>query len=197
VAAAVVAARALGPPGLSSPDDTGASSPQGWTIPQAPPDDLVPGAVPRQTLRISHSPLGTIVIDGEGYALYRFDQGVHPIARHQTDPRVDPLPERRLLGCDGGTPAGWSPVAHSPNISHPGIDRRLLGYLERADHSRQLTIRGCPIYRYLEDRTPGQINGQARAGLWFALTPTGESANSPIQPPQSGDTPVPSSDGPS
>jgi Secreted repeat of unknown function len=185
VATAFVAARELRPsPGDDPLTDAGASLPSGWAIRPPVPDRLLPGA-PGQTIRVSNTRLGPILVDGAGKAMYRFDEAALAVARRRTDPRIDPLPERRLVDCDGGTPAGWIPVAYESVRAYPGLDRRLLGYLDRADGSHQLTIRGCPIYRYFGDRTPGQIDGQARDGVWFAVTPTGGSASPPTQMPGS------------
>jgi predicted lipoprotein with Yx(FWY)xxD motif len=179
-AAAFLVTRALGLSGPIWPAGGDASSTPAWTVPADPLVDPVAGMRRAPMLRVSPSRLGDILTDGDGYTLYRFDQGSHPADPQQTDPRVDPLPDRRLAQCDPATPAGWSPVPYSPNTAHPGIDGHLLGFLDRADGSRQLTIGGCPIYRYLEDHTPGQTNGRGQAGLWFAVTPTGHNANRPL-----------------
>jgi predicted lipoprotein with Yx(FWY)xxD motif len=143
------------------------------------------------SLSTIESPLGTIIVDASGYPLYRFDESGKPVADRRTDPRVDPLPERRTLTCDGGAPPDWQPVAYVYNTSLTNIDDSLLGYLQRADGRLQLTIRGCPLYRYAGDRVPGQVNGHGIAGVWFAVTPDGTNAtipgNSTSTPITSGD----------
>jgi predicted lipoprotein with Yx(FWY)xxD motif len=113
------------------------------------------------------------VVDTEGFLLYRFEQPPGA-AQRRTDHRVDPLPEWRLLSCDGGTPSGWPLVSYRPDTALRGIDRALLGYLERADGRHQLTISGCPIYRYAGDHLPGQSAGQGIAGAWFTVQPAGD-----------------------
>src|SRR5207249_2834215 len=104
-----------------------------------------------------------------------------PMASRRTDHRVDPLPERRLLSCDGGVPSQWPAVPYSYDAALEGLGSTLLGYLQRADGSRQLTISGCPLYRYLGDRKPGQVNGHGAGGVWFAATPAGQN---PTRPPR-------------
>jgi predicted lipoprotein with Yx(FWY)xxD motif len=123
----------------------------------------------------SHSPATptSLVVDPEGFTVYRFDQMPRPVAQRATDPRVDPLPDRRLLDCDGGTPPDWPPVIYRPDATLRGIDASFLGYLERADGTRQLTVNGCPVYRYAGDHQPGQTAGHGKAGVWFAITPAG------------------------
>ena len=112
-----------------------------------------------------------MVSDRDGFTLYRFDESTVPVAQRRTNPHVDPLPDRRLLTCDAGTPPDWPVVDYAQGPTLPGVDRKVLGYLQRADGRRQLTINGCPVYRYRGDRTPGQTTGDGVAGTWFSLTP--------------------------
>jgi predicted lipoprotein with Yx(FWY)xxD motif len=118
------------------------------------------------------SPSSPIVAtDKDGFTLYRFDESTLPITQRRTDPHVDPLPDRRLLTCDAGTPPDWSLVEYQQNPTLPGVDRTLLGYLQRADGRRQLTLNGCPIYRHRGDRKPGQTTGHHAAAAWIPLIP--------------------------
>jgi predicted lipoprotein with Yx(FWY)xxD motif len=133
------------------------------------------GGPASETYRTDRPTGGPVVVDLDGYTIYRFDQGPELVASQRTA-RVDPWPERRLVRCDGGSPAGWRPVAYSRTTQLHGVDRRLLGKVERADGTLQLTIGGCPVYTYVGDRKPGQINGRGIDGVWFAVTPAGTSA---------------------
>ena len=171
VASALLAARALGVPDRGSTADLRRDPPDiRSSTAKANPS---PGRAGGLGLQATHSVLGSVVVDNDGYTIYRFDQ---PVDKGRTDPRVDALPERRLVNCDGGSPAGWPSVIYSENIALRGIDNRPIGFLERADGTRQLTIRGCPVYRYIGDHEPGQINGHCSAGIWYAVTPAGTNA---------------------
>ena len=47
----------------------------------------------------------------------------------------------------------------------------------RANGSRQVTYAGHPLYRFVQDRKPGQTNGegsQAFGAGWEALSPAGK-----------------------
>jgi predicted lipoprotein with Yx(FWY)xxD motif len=115
------------------------------------------------------SPL--VVADRDGFSLYRFDESRVPVAQRRTDPRVDPWPDRRRLTCDAGTPSDRPAVDHEQNQTLPGVDRALLGYLQRADGRRQLTINGCPVYRNRAEQTPGRTTDDGPAGMWFPIRP--------------------------
>jgi predicted lipoprotein with Yx(FWY)xxD motif len=171
VASALLVARALSLPGHGSSADTRRDPSEiRSSAANANPSQSWSGG---QGLQAIGSVLGSIVVDNDGYTIYRFDQ---PVDKERTDPRVDPLPERRLVSCDGGSPAGWPSVIYSESMALRGIDHKLIGFLERADGTRQLTIRGCPVYRFVGDHEPGQVTGHCFAGIWYAVTPTGMNA---------------------
>jgi predicted lipoprotein with Yx(FWY)xxD motif len=174
VATGLMAASAIRVSGDGSTAETRGPSPDIYpSSVNAPP---YPDAATEQTPRTARPTSARVVVDSDGYTIYRYDRGPESVAKQRTDPRVDPWPERRLLRCDGGSPAGWPPVAYSRNTGLHDVDRRLLGTVERADGTLQLTIGGCPIYRYVGDRKPGQINGHGIDGVWFAVTPAGTNA---------------------
>jgi predicted lipoprotein with Yx(FWY)xxD motif len=114
----------------------------------------------------------TVVADHNGFTLYLFERKPVPVNERRTDPRVDPPTERRLLDWDAGTPADWPVVVYRADFALPGIDPRRVGFLRRPDGTRQLAIKGCPVYRYAGDREPGQTAGDGREGEWVAIRPT-------------------------
>jgi predicted lipoprotein with Yx(FWY)xxD motif len=109
----------------------------------------------------SNSSLGTIVVDGSGRTLYRFDK----------DSASPPT-----SNCTGACAQLWPPVLVGTQITLSGIDRSLLGTIKRSDGTVQLTLSGWPLYRYAGDSVPGQINGEGVGGVWFAVRPTGAKA---------------------
>jgi predicted lipoprotein with Yx(FWY)xxD motif len=108
-----------------------------------------------------NSTLGTIVVDGSGRTLYRFDK----------DSASPPT-----SNCTGACAQLWPPVLVGTQITLSGIDRSLLGTIKRSDGSVQLTLNGWPLYRYAGDSAPGQVNGEGVGGVWFAVRPTGAKA---------------------
>ncbi|KDN86056.1 hypothetical protein [Kitasatospora cheerisanensis] len=120
--------------------------------------------------------LGTLVTDGQGFTLYRFDQDTNnPSATH----------------CTGSCATLWPPelTTGSGAPALKGIDGKLVGTVTRPDGSHQVTLNGWPLYRYSPDTKPGQTNGQGVDGTWFAATPTGDKAMPGSTAPSSPSTP--------
>jgi predicted lipoprotein with Yx(FWY)xxD motif len=123
-------------------------------------------------LRASDSAsLGKIVTDDKGFTLYRFDNDT---AKPPTS------------NCDGDCAIAWPPVTASvedvQQLETEGVDAKLIGTVQRADGSKQLTISGWPMYRYFNDSAPGETNGQGAGNRWFAITPEGKKANAQAAP---------------
>jgi predicted lipoprotein with Yx(FWY)xxD motif len=104
--------------------------------------------------------LGTILVDGQGRALYLFekDQG-------------------GKSSCYGGCAQVW-PLLTTGGNPHAGngVSASLLGTTTRTDGKTQVTYNGHPLYFYISDTQPGQVNGeglnQFGAG-WDVLSPQG------------------------
>ncbi|OLT09776.1 hypothetical protein BJF78_06100 [Pseudonocardia sp. CNS-139] len=107
--------------------------------------------------------LGTVVADGQGFTLYRFDQDT---ARPSAST------------CVAECAATWPPVVVDPEgaLDLQGVEQSDVGMVQRPDGTSQLTIGGWPVYRYAADSAPGQTGGQGVGGTWFAVTPDGSKA---------------------
>ncbi|WP_053733911.1 hypothetical protein [Nocardia sp. NRRL S-836] len=126
-----------------------------------------PAAVPPgdvATLRVEQSPaVGPVVADREHYTLYLNTQdGTNP-------PRSTCLePECTLV---------WAPLlARGGKIEATGVERSLLGTVQRPDGLEQVTIAGHPVYRFVDDEQAGDATGHGAEGRWFAISPTGGKA---------------------
>jgi predicted lipoprotein with Yx(FWY)xxD motif len=106
--------------------------------------------------------LGTVITDGKGMTLYRFDKDTaKPSASN----------------CDGQCATLWPPLTTTTaTVQLSGIDKDLIGTVARKDGSLQVTIAGWPLYRYAKDTAPGDAKGQGVGGTWFAATPQGKKA---------------------
>ncbi|MEU1076844.1 MULTISPECIES: hypothetical protein [unclassified Streptomyces] len=105
--------------------------------------------------------VGTVVTDGDGYVLYRFDKDSAKPSRS---------------ACLAACAAIWPPVPATAAPTVKGVDRALVGKVARPDGTTQLTLGGWPLYRYAKDDAPHQAYGQGAAGTWFAITPAGGKA---------------------
>ncbi|MEL5955766.1 SCO0930 family lipoprotein [Streptomyces sp. CLV115] len=122
------------------------------------------GAQPKEAGRLSvwkSANLGSVVTDGAGFTLYRFDKDTA---------------EPPASNCAGDCAATWPPVLADSAKAGRGLDPSLLGSVERPDGTRQLTLAGWPLYRYVQDTVPRQTRGQGVGGTWFAGAPDGSKA---------------------
>jgi predicted lipoprotein with Yx(FWY)xxD motif len=104
--------------------------------------------------------LGTVVVDGLGFTLYRFDgDSARPPA----------------ATCDGECAETWLPVLATDPIRIDSIDEKAVGTVERPGGEVQLTIGGWPVYRH-SGEAPGATDGHGAEGSWFAVTPKGGKA---------------------
>ncbi|GGP85689.1 SCO0930 family lipoprotein [Streptomyces melanogenes] len=151
-------AGAGGAPGLPS---LGGSAPPG--APGGAPGGAAPGAGsgPGQLGIRQDAALGSIVTDGQGNTLYRFDNDT---------------PQPPKSSCDGDCAKTWPPVPADGVSGGTGIKAADLGSVQRTDGTRQATLGGWPLYRYSQDARPGDTKGQGVKGTWFASTPEGKKA---------------------
>jgi predicted lipoprotein with Yx(FWY)xxD motif len=125
-----------------------------------PPKSILTGSKTVELNATENEKIGTYVADGAGRTLYRFDN----------DSNKPPK-----ATCNGDCAVTWPPLLiKSPGKIFPkGIDPEILGYVERADGTCQVTINGWPVYYFAKDAKPGDILGQGVKGTWFAVAPNG------------------------
>lgn len=102
--------------------------------------------------------LSDVVTDGEGFTLYRFDNDTN---------------QPPTSNCYDGCAATWPPVLAEGDIVVDGVDESLIGTVERADGTTQVTVGGWPLYYYAQDTAPCQTNGQGVGGVWFIAAEDG------------------------
>ncbi|MFE2423044.1 hypothetical protein [Streptomyces hokutonensis] len=102
--------------------------------------------------------MGSVVTDDKGMTLYRYDMD-------QANPSRST--------CSGECAKTWMPVMAQDSVQTMGVEKSLLGSVGR-DGMKQLTLGGWPLYRYMGDTAAGQMNGQAKAKMWYAVTPSGK-----------------------
>ena len=133
-------------------------------------------------LRTASSPLGTIVVNSSGHAVYEF---AADSKGHST--------------CSGECLTYWPPVAAPSTIpaSIPGVTGKV-GFIKRTDGKRQLTLNGMPLYTFTGDTKAGQTNGQGSSGSgakWWVVSPAGKPITAQASSGTSGGSSAPPSGG--
>jgi predicted lipoprotein with Yx(FWY)xxD motif len=112
---------------------------------------------PRVTLRDSQ--FGPVLFDGHNRALYLFTRD-----------------QRRKTRCYGACADAWPPFyAKGRPRAGRGVDRDLLGTIERRDGRRQVTYKGQALYFYVDDPR-GQVlcnDVFEFGGTWYAVDAKG------------------------
>jgi predicted lipoprotein with Yx(FWY)xxD motif len=111
---------------------------------------------------VTQSALGVIVTDANGYTLYRSDR----------DSAQPPTPT-----CYDGCSTTWPAYPWSDSLTVDGMDRALIGKVQRTDGTVQVTVNGWPAYRRTADVRPGDWTGQGVDGSWWAMSPKGAKAS--------------------
>lgn len=111
--------------------------------------------------------LGTVVTDGKGFVLYRFD----------TD-SANPTRVSCYDTCAALWPAATTTAQGS--VTTKGIDKSLVSTVKRNDGTTQITLAGWPLYRYAKDDEPKEPYGQGVDGTWWAVTPSGAKITTPV-----------------
>jgi predicted lipoprotein with Yx(FWY)xxD motif len=110
---------------------------------------------------VANSALGRIIVDKKGRTLYLFEKD-----------------KNRRSACYGQCATYWPPLlTQGKPVARGGARQSLLGMTRRANGSQQVTYAGHPLYRFVQDRKPGQTNGegsQAFGAGWDALSPAGK-----------------------
>jgi predicted lipoprotein with Yx(FWY)xxD motif len=118
------------------------------------------GSTSRATVKAHSSSLGKMLVDAKGRTLYLFEKD-----------------KGRRSACYGQCAKFWPPLL---TVGKPtaaaGSRASLLGTTRRTNGSMQVTYAGHPLYRFLEDKKPGETKGEGSklfgAG-WYVVRPTG------------------------
>ncbi|MEH0819673.1 MULTISPECIES: hypothetical protein [unclassified Micromonospora] len=176
VASAMVALTACAPAGYdganssaAEPVAVAAAEPTAAVEPEASASAEAPGAEqapPPADVRLTDqlvgkkvARMGNVVTDQEGWILYRFD-------KDSDDPPSS--------NCVDKCAQVWPPALTDGNPQLQGVSDDKVGTVTRQDGTRQITIGGWPVYRYIGDKKPGQWKGQGVGGTWFVVDPNGK-----------------------
>jgi predicted lipoprotein with Yx(FWY)xxD motif len=124
----------------------------GNEAPQATQQQQVPDSV---EVKVAQSDLGPILVDQSGRTLYAFTKD-----------------ENKSSACDADCIAVWPALtAQSKVDAKDGADAQLISQVEE---SSQAVYGKWPLYYYVGDQVPGDLNGQGVDEEWFAVAPDGK-----------------------
>lgn len=136
----------------------------GATAPTSQPSSMPATSAPASpetdaaalALTMADSPLGSILVDGNGMTLYMF-----------TNDSAD------TSACEGQCLVNWPPLLGEPTMGE-GVDDSKLGSFTRADGRVQATYNSWPLYYWKDDTKPGDMTGQNVQEVWFVLNSDGD-----------------------
>ena len=118
-------------------------------------------AVQGTTVKTAKSRFGKMIVDGRGRTLYLFEKD-----------------RRGHSACSGTCATYWPPLLTSGKpVAGTGAKKSLLGTIRRSNGKKQVTYGGHPLYRYIQDKKPGQITGQDShffGAAWYVVSPAGK-----------------------
>ena len=122
-------------------------------------------SAPTAMVRVANSRLGKILVDSQGRTLYLFkaDSG-------------------NKSACSGPCATAWPPLLTGGKpTGGNGANASLVGTSPRSNGAVQVTYNGHPLYLFVKDHKPGDVNGQgvtAFGAAWFAVSPAGNQISS-------------------
>ncbi|UOX84827.1 hypothetical protein MUY14_23735 [Amycolatopsis sp. FBCC-B4732] len=129
------------------------------TIAMPQPITATPNDPAKSQLRAAKTfDLGPMLVDGTGYAIYRYDKDT-------TDPSRS--------NCTGACAAKWIPVKAGGTLPPIDVDQALIGQITRDDGTQQLTLAGWPLYHFAGDSEPADTSGQGADQAWWPMAPDG------------------------
>ncbi|HEU4618904.1 MAG TPA: hypothetical protein VFV10_12755 [Gammaproteobacteria bacterium] len=125
--------------------------------------DTAKGATAKLTVRHSEQ-YGDYVADGEGRTLYMY-------TKDQQQKGNEPAESHCGLLCE----RAWPPYTaeQKPEVGQ-GLQASLAGAIKGRGGKMHVTYGGWPLYYYVEDKSPGQVEGQGKDREWYLVTPDGK-----------------------
>ncbi|MEM9189330.1 MAG: hypothetical protein AAGF12_09150 [Myxococcota bacterium] len=137
-------------PDGSTPDGSGGGD---ASIPDATVDGDIRDDQP--TVAIREDGGNRWLVDQEGQTLYLFGRDI-PGASASSN-------------CAGDCAATWPPFAPENLRVGEGLEASDFAEITRDGGETQLTYRGWPLYRFMNDAAPGDLNGDGVGGVWFTV----------------------------
>jgi predicted lipoprotein with Yx(FWY)xxD motif len=132
-------------PGVSPPStEAPASSPPASPGPESSPPTASMAPTGPAEVKAKDVSIGKILVDGKDMTLYLFEKDKGGKAT-----------------CTGECATAWPPLLTTDKVTAgPGVNPAWLGVTQRSDGTKQVTYHGWPLYHFVKDTKPGDMNGQ-------------------------------------
>lgn len=101
--------------------------------------------------KLADTAKGKALVDAHGITLYTFDR--------------DNVPGKS--NCNGKCAANWPPFTAPADATGMGNWTVIV----RNDGSKQWAYKGKPLYRWMDDKKPGDVDGDGRFNVWHVAAP--------------------------
>jgi predicted lipoprotein with Yx(FWY)xxD motif len=101
--------------------------------------------------KVADTSKGKTLVDPHGMTLYTFDR--------------DAVPGKS--NCNGKCAANWPPLAAAADATEAGNWSVVI----RNDGSKQWAYKGKPLYTWMDDKRPGDTDGDGRNNAWHVAVP--------------------------
>ncbi|MEP7191572.1 MAG: hypothetical protein ABI903_01760 [Actinomycetota bacterium] len=120
-------------------------------------------------LSVATTSLGPVLVDSKGLTVYLLTADT---PGHST--------------CSAQCLAFWPPVSSAAGSTVPAIQgvTAPLAVTKTTSGATMLTAGGWPLYTFLQDKAPGDVNGQGKksfGGTWYAVSPSGTAVTAPAK----------------
>ena len=120
-------------------------------------DDEPEEAARQATVQVADTDLGEVLVDGQGRTLYLFDPD-----------------EQGASTCYDDCAESWPPLLDDDPVAGEGAEEALLGTTEREDGQTQVTYDSWPLYHWIGDEQPGDVEGQGVQDVWWVIAVDGQ-----------------------
>jgi predicted lipoprotein with Yx(FWY)xxD motif len=101
--------------------------------------------------KVADTSKGKTLVDADGMTLYVFDRDKTP----------------GESACNGKCTVNWPPFAASADAKTTGDWTVIV----RNDGSKQWAYKGKPLYKWMDDHKPGDVDGDGRNNVWHIASP--------------------------
>lgn len=101
--------------------------------------------------KVAETPKGKMLVDPKGMTLYTFDNDK----------------AAGKSACNGKCATNWPPLMASPDAAN----MENWTVIVRNDGSKQWAYKGKPLYRWMDDKKPGDVDGDGRFNVWHIAVP--------------------------